>query len=181
MDDGLIVSRIDKDKIHTHIMSRRSSSSIIFNSASPLRRTFEPANYIMGPSYPSQFMGSPDRAPNPLLTLLPESLRSSASINRGGSFLFSTPGSRPLHEQELLSSQPRRPYLAQIATLRMDPDPRYDVLPSSPSPFTFPPLPQIPMPMLQLRPTLREDSQVKRLKELVESGGQTRGHIGVMR
>ena len=37
------------------------------------------------------------------------------------------------------------------------------------------------MPMLQLRPTLREDSQVKRLKELVESGGQTRGHIGVMR
>ena len=148
MDDGLIVSRIDKDKIHTHIMSRRSSSSIIFNSASPLRRTFEPS-YIMGapPGYPSQFMGSPDRAPNPLLALLPESLRSSTSINRGGSFLFSTPGSRPFHEQEqeLLSSQPRRPYVAQMATLRMDPDPRYDDLPSSPSPFTFPiPLPSLP-------------------------------------
>ena len=158
-------------------MSRRSSPSIIFNSASPLRRTFEPG-YIIGPCYPSQFMGSPERAPNPLLALLPERLRSSASINRGGSFLFSTPGSRPLHEQEILSSQPRRPYLAQIATLPMDPDPRYDVLPSSPSPFTFPPLPQISMPMLQLRPTQPEDSRVKRLKELMESGGQTKGHVG---
>ena len=161
-------------------MSRRSSSSIIFNSASPLRRTFEPS-YIMGPGYPSQFMGSPERAPNPLLALLPESLRSSASINRGGSFLFSTPGSRPIHEQELLSSQPRRPTMAQIATLPMDPYPRYDFLPSSPSPFTFPSLPQISIPVLQLRPTLPEASRAKKLEELMQSGGQTKGHLGEMR
>ena len=37
------------------------------------------------------------------------------------------------------------------------------------------------MPIVQLRPTLPEDSRVKRLEELMAGRGQTKGHVGVMR
>ena len=179
-DEGL-------DILYLIFINSRYNQSIPSIGGLALQPELRASQHIMGPGYPSQFMGSPDRAPNPLLALLPESLRSSTSINRGGSFLFSAPGFRPFHEQEQepLSSQPRRPYLAQIATLRMDPDPRYDDLPSSPSPFIFPiPLPSLPqtqMPVVQLRLTQPEDSRVKRLEELMAGRGQTKGHVGVMR
>ena len=158
-------------------MSRSTRSSIIFNPASPVQRNVEPS-YIMGSNYPPQFMDSPLRSPNPLLALLPENLRSSTTVNRGGSFLLSSPGSRPYDEQELLSPIPRRfPVMVMADRSFMMMDPQCNMPSPSPSPPPF----TMPMPMLQLHPTLPEDSRIKRLEELMAGRGQTKGHVGAMR